>query len=401
MSVNADLSNLKIKERTTRLPALDFLKIFLVILVIVFHSALPYFIGPNGIWYFHSKSYNINFFAPMNFSFNAFIINTFFFIAGILSYYSLQRHKSSNFIENRTKRLLIPLVLGFLFIIPPLQYYAYLNYEPVNHVSFFNYLFSYWFGLAPTPANWIGHYPDMNLGHLWFLEHLIIYSFLLAGLFYLIKRTSLNINLNFYIFVIIITLTACIATYIMKLYHPATEMSALFGFIQLDYTHVPENFTLFFSGVYFAKANYLKQMNNFLRKIFFGAGIFLALFPFIVYYYYPAFDNIFNNLEFFVVWESLTAVLFAIGSVTYLSNIMKNEITVIKKLGDLSYVMYVVHIVFVVFLQIIVEPIFTNAIIKFIVVLSGSIVLTLIFSFAFLFVKDNFLKHNQISRIST
>lgn len=387
-------------EETTRITALDFLKITLVILVIISHSALPYFIGPNGVWYFHSKTYNINFFTPMNFSFNAFIINTFFFIAGILSYYSLQRHSISNFIESRTKRLLIPLILGFLFIIPPLQYYVYLNYEPVStHVSFFNYLFSYWFGLSPKPANWVGHYPDMNLGHLWFLEHLIIYSLLLAGIFFLIKRTNFTINFNFYFFVIIIILTTFITTYIMKLFHPVTEMSSLLGFIQVDYTHVPENFILFFGGVYFAKADYLSQIGNLSRKIFFSIGTFLALLPFIIYYFIPIYDNLFKILDFFVLWETLTAVTFAIGSVTYLSSIMKKEHSVIKKLGGLSYIMYVIHVIFVVFLQIVVESILNTAIIKFAVVSIGSILLTLIFSFIFLFVKDSIFKLMKVNPI--
>ena len=394
--MNQNANEFQSSVERTRYIGLDFLKIALVILVIISHSALPYFIGPNGIWYFHPRNYNSYFFTPWFFSANAFIINTFFFIAGILSYYSLKRHSVSNFIENRTKRLLVPLIFGFLFIIPPLQYYAYLNYEPVTQVSFFNYLFSYWFGLDPKPANWVGHYPDMNLGHLWFLEHLIIYSFLLVSLIYILKKFSFTIKLNFYFFVFIITITACIATYIIRIYYPVTEMSAVFGFIQLDYTHVPQNFILFFSGVYFAKSNFLIIVNDFIRKIFFLFGSFLALLPFIIFYLLPSFDFLFYDLIFFSIWESLTAVIFSIGSVLYLSKVFKKDNIVIKRLGDLSYIMYVIHVIFVVSLEIFLENLFNNPILKFLLVSIGGIILTITFSYVLLMLKDNILKPRKI-----
>ena len=95
--------------------SLDFLKIFLVSLVIIGHSALPYFIGLNGVWYVHSKAFNYDFFVPWFFSINAFVINTFFFIAGILSYFSIKKHNILPFVKSRIRRIFIPLLLGFLF----------------------------------------------------------------------------------------------------------------------------------------------------------------------------------------------------------------------------------------------------------------------------------------------
>ena len=308
----------------TRNSSIDFLKFFLAILIIIYHAGLPYFIGPDGFWFTRSTTYDPHFFTPWYLSFNAFVLNTFFFIAGMFSFYSIRRHNVAEYLKNRIKRLFIPLVLGFLLILPPLEYYYYLTYQPVSHVSFIEYLFSYWFGLAPKPANWVGHYPDMNLGHLWFLEHLLIYSFLLATLFYAFTKSRINLNLNFYSFTLLLFLSAMICTYEMRIYHPVTEMTAFLGFIQLDYTHVLQNFLLFFGGVYFAMENYTIKISSRMKKILFYMGLVLALLPFITYYYATSFLDLFTNTALLSIWESLTAVTVTLGSVTYLETVIKS-----------------------------------------------------------------------------
>ena len=367
----------------TRNSSLDFLKIVLVSLVIISHSALPYFIGPNGVWYVHSQSFNYDFFEPWFFSINAFIINTFFFIAGFLSYYSIEKHDIVPFLKSRIRRIFIPLLLGFLFILPPLQYYSYLEYEPVKHVGFIDYLISYWYGFKLEPNGWVGHYPDMNLGHLWFLEHLIIYSFLFALFFYALRRFSITIKMQFYVFLTFILLLTILVTYIMKYYHPVTEMSAFLGFIQVDYTHVLQNCILFFSGIYFAKMNYMRQIRHFTKKFFFLIGLFLVFLPFLVFYIFPSSDYLFYNLTFFSMWESLTAVFFSIGSITYLDTVFRIQSKTLVFLGESSYGIYVFHVIFVVFFQIILEYFAIDPISKFIIVSICSLVL----SFGFVIVQ--------------
>lgn len=358
---------------TTRNSSIDFIKILLITLVIVSHAGLPYFIGPGGYWYVRSASYNFNFFSPWNFSFNAFIINTFFFIAGIFSFYSLRKYTNYDFTIKRTKRILIPLILGFLFILPPLSYYYYITYQHVTHVQFFDYFFLYWFGLGSKPAGWVGHYPDMNLGHLWFLEHLFIYSLILVLFFQIFRWYNFQSKINFRYFFVSLIILMTAGTYIMKYYHPATEMTSLLGFIQIDYTHVLENFLLFYGGVLFAKFDYQHNLSLQTKKILFYVGIFLALLPFIVFYLFINISSIFNDLAFFAPWESLTAITVAIGSVAYLDTVITTHSRTLAKLGEATYGIYVFHVIFVVFFQIMFENIIDNVIIKFAIVATLSI----------------------------
>lgn len=353
--------------------SIDLIKIILISLVIISHAGLPYFIGPGGLWYVRSATYNFNFFSPWNFSFNAFILNAFFFIAGIFSYYSLIKHDYSKFIIKRAKRILIPLILGFLFILPPLSYYYFIMYQPVTHVKFIDYYFQYWFGLDPKPAGWVGHYPDMNLGHLWFLEHLFIYSIILVMLFKLLQTSNYRIKIEFnYFFIILLSLIA-VSTFIMKFYHPATEMTSLLGFIQLDYTHVLENCFLFYGGVLFAKFNYKNSLSFRTKKILFYTGLYLAILPFIIFYVFTSFSYLFNDLVFFVLWESFTAITFSIGSVIFLDCIITTYSGTLTLLGNATYGIYVFHVIFVVFFQIMFENIIINVIIKFAIVATLSV----------------------------
>ena len=376
-------------EIVKRSSAIDLIKILLITLVIVGHAGLPYFIGTGGFWYVYSSTSNFLFFSPWNFSFNAFIINTFFFIAGIFSFYSLKKYGNYDFVTKRTKRILLPLILGFLFILPPLSYYSYLTYRPGSHVPFLDYYFSYWFGLANKPADWTGYYPDMNLGHLWFLEHLFIYSMILVLLYQVFKRYNFQSKVNFRYFYLILLIFMTLGTYIMKTYHPATEMTAFLGFIQIDYTHVLENCLLFYGGVFFAKFDYKSSLSLRTKKGLFYIGLFLAILPFIIFYLFASISNIFNNLVFFAPWESLTAITFAIGIVVYLDVIIKTKSRIITILGEASYGIYVFHVIFVVFFQVIFENLINNVIIKFAVVASLSVVSSYAFYFVvqFLFTK--------------
>src|SRR5208283_3723791 len=52
------------------------------------------------------------------------------------------------------------------------------------HVDYWTYLTRDFFGFGQKPADWPegASWPMNNLGHLWFLEHLLIYATLYAGL---------------------------------------------------------------------------------------------------------------------------------------------------------------------------------------------------------------------------
>jgi hypothetical protein len=240
---------------------------------------------------------------------------------------------------------------------------------------------NYWFGFSPRPDDWIGHYPDMNLGHLWFLEHLIIYSLLLALLFYFLNKINFRpIKINFTVFMVVLSIFSFSLTIIMKTYHPLTEMTSFLGFIQIDYTHTGQNFLLFFAGVLSYYFDYFSIIPYFFKKVIFFSGLILAVFPFIIFYFIPNLSFLFEDLVFFSFWESLTAILFSVGSLSYLQIKFNYNSDSLKSLGNSTYFVYIIHVVFVVFFQVVTESLTSNLMTRFISVSFFSIISTFSFS---------------------
>jgi hypothetical protein len=104
----------------------------------------------------------------------------FFMISSMSSYYSLTKRSQKQYILERFKRLIIPLIFGTLVIIVPVQVYI----ERASHGqfkgSFIDFYPHYFDGLYAFGGNfaWMGL-------HLWYLEFLFIFSMLTLPLFVL------------------------------------------------------------------------------------------------------------------------------------------------------------------------------------------------------------------------
>ncbi len=102
------------------------------------------------------------------------IMPLFMLLAGVSAFYSLRRRGNGDYIRERLKRVLLPLVAGVLVLIPPQVYL-----ERRLHGQFSGSFFAFY------PHFFEGLYPQGNLtwGHLWFLGHLIAYSIIALPLF--------------------------------------------------------------------------------------------------------------------------------------------------------------------------------------------------------------------------
>ncbi len=96
---------------------------------------------------------------------NVMRIPLLFFVAGIGIFFSIQTRNWMQILGERTKRILIPLVFGSTAIVPIYQYLV---------AEFYFSLFVYF----------------QNMGHLWFLLNIFVYSLLFLPLLFYIKRNS-------------------------------------------------------------------------------------------------------------------------------------------------------------------------------------------------------------------
>lgn len=156
---------------TTRQAYLDWLRILAIFGVLIFHSAMPF--GAELEWHIRNKETS-NLFLEMILWLHLFRMPLLFFISGTVSYFMLQNRTGGGFIGLRVRRLLIPVILGILVIVPPQVYLERVTQGfKGNFWQFYSQMFT------------TGAYPKGNLSwhHLWFVVYLLIYDIVFAPLF--------------------------------------------------------------------------------------------------------------------------------------------------------------------------------------------------------------------------
>jgi glucans biosynthesis protein C len=158
-------------ETTQRQTYLDWLRIFSIMGVLLFHSAMPYV---SEDWW-HIKNHDTsNLLMESNLFLHLIRMPLLFFISGTVSYYMMQGRSSWSFIGLRFRRLFIPLVVGMFIIVPPQIYMERLNN---------GYQGSYWefyktvFNFVPYPKG------SFSWHHLWFIAYLFLYDIIFAPAF--------------------------------------------------------------------------------------------------------------------------------------------------------------------------------------------------------------------------
>ena len=112
-------------------------------------------------------------------------------MAGIAVWYSLRKRTTGDFVRNRVRRLLVPLVVSMPLFVPPQVYFGLLG-DPAYRETylqffprFFDLRFAWSFPLFIEGAP-LGCF--FGLSHLWFLLYLFVYTLLLLPLFLFLKR---------------------------------------------------------------------------------------------------------------------------------------------------------------------------------------------------------------------
>ena len=158
-----------------RLYFIDYIRVFAFLLLIFFHSALPFV---NYNWEVKNEQKS-DLLLSIVLWFHQWRLPLLFFISGAGIYFSLKSRNILNFTLERFRRLFIPLVFAMLFTIPIQVYVEYLQKGRVNG-SYFDFYPSVW-EFVP--------YPDGSLtwSHMWFIVYLLTFILLLIPLFSILK----------------------------------------------------------------------------------------------------------------------------------------------------------------------------------------------------------------------
>jgi glucan biosynthesis protein C len=245
-------------HRKPRLLFIDNLRIGLIMLVVAHHVGQAY--GPTGGWWYFTgpeRAPILGAFFTVN---RSFFMSLFFMISGYFLPQSFDR-KTRGFLRDRFVRLGIPLLVFAFVIIPVMMYLFHLTFGPSGLGSFLSYYRRFYLGLGPRPAGWNGPaWPDLNFGHLWFVEHLLVFA-VCYWLWRHMPFSGLPVNRSAdrpprSIAIVAFAVLLAAVTFVVRLWYPIDRWTAFLGFIQVDFADVPRDLAFFVIGVLAYRRNW-------------------------------------------------------------------------------------------------------------------------------------------------
>lgn len=229
----------------------DNLKIALTVLVIAHHVGQAY--GPTGGYWLIQEDAREAILAPFFTVNRSFFMSLFFMISGYFMVISYDRHGPVKFLKSRFMRLGIPLLLFFFVIIPVEQYLCHLATGRLESMSFVDYYGRIYLGIGGIPAKTVAPFwPELNLAHLWYVEHLLI-----ASVVYALFRIAWKGRCGLphvparpprYWMVVVLALMLAVVSFVVRIWYPIDRWIGFLGFIQVAFADVPRDLSFFALG---------------------------------------------------------------------------------------------------------------------------------------------------------
>jgi surface polysaccharide O-acyltransferase-like enzyme len=346
---------------------LDHIRVFLTILVLFHHAALPY-TNMEGVWYISDMekgqtlvSAMLGFFIAIN---QAFFMGFFFFLAGYFTPMSYDRKVPRQFIKDRLLRLGIP-VLAYLFILSPVVQYI----VTIKSQSFWMFY-----------KNEILTLQSIETGPLWFTEVLLIFTMLYVLYRLMMKKSPKN---EVDIFpsskaLLITALLLGVCTFAIRLVFPIGLW--IWG-IQIAY--LPSYLFLFVIGIVAGRKNWLKEVPKKTTKQWvLCLSVVAPLFPISLLLFQGNLNGGFNIQAFhYAMWENLLAFGICVGLLAWFKKYYNQTSTLWSILSRSAFAVYIIHPIVLVGYALLLKGVSLQPLLKFALVgVGGTITCFLIAS---------------------
>ena len=177
---------------TDRIHGFDTLRSLALLLGILIHASMPYLEPSMPIWFVVDEGRSLGY-TVLVMALHAFRLQTFFFLAGFFASLLIEKRGLSEFVENRIRRIVIPLLLAILLIVPLLQLLMIAGYAQregagimrVGSLALDSSAYRTTAGEFFGSGRFLG---ELLLFHLWFLYYLVmIYIVYLLSRFAVIR----------------------------------------------------------------------------------------------------------------------------------------------------------------------------------------------------------------------
>jgi hypothetical protein len=268
------------------------------------------------------------------------------------------------------------------------HYRVFRGYPPI---SFGRYYLDVYLGLGDKPADWTGPtWPDLQFGHLWFIQHLLVYAILYAvwrGLAVLVRRRPRRLHgasrdpggwavAGF-------AAVIGIGTYVLRMKWPVDTWIGILDFIQAEPADLFQYGGLFVAGLLAQRYGWLAGLTRQTgyRCLSVGVGLAIAHYvalPWLTKFYAPGGARV-PSLVWSMV-ESTMCVTLCIGLVMLFREQFNRPNRFLDRLAGLSFTVYIVHVPVVVGLQLLARELDAAPLAKFLAV--GAIALPASFALA-------------------
>lgn len=351
--------------RKPRLDYLDNLKVALMMLVVAHHAGQPYG-GSNGFWFFRTEeTTRLGSFFAVN---AGFFMSLFFLLSAYFMPASYDRKGERGFLLDRLQRFGLPVLFGFLVLVPLLMYVYYICFREYPDISFLTYYVNVYFGLGGKPAGWTGpSWPDLNFAHLWFVQHLLVYSVV----YVLIRRwlpapapasapASMADASRGHSFpkpqkILAFAVLVSLLTFLVRIWYPIDRWVGFLGIIQTEFAHVPQYAAFFTAGVLAARRQWLAKLPASVGIVSLLIGSILAVNMYLRIVPVHSFGGFTAGSLLYSFYETFLCTGLCIGLIYVFQAGLNRSSALLRTLAANTYGGYIIHVPIVVGLQFWVE----------------------------------------------
>ena len=311
------------------------LRVALIALVVAHHAGQAY--GPTGGEWPVMETVRSPILGPF-FAVNAgFFMGLFFLLSGYFTGGSYDRKGGAKFAIDRLIRLGVPLAFVSLFIMGPSFYFL----TPVE-TSFWRYwLFDY-----------VGRW-NVEMGHLWFLAHLLVYALLYALWRQLPFSNGASDSgkawLPGHLALIGFAVVLGVGGAAIRVRFDQDYWVDIFWLVPAELVHLPQYISLFFIGILAGRRAWFERVRSAVGTVWLGIGCLcvvlayaaeLGLIPTLMAGRY--------DFIIFAVWEAFLCTGLSVGLIVLFRDHANRSSALLSYLAPRVYGVYIIHVFIVI-----------------------------------------------------